>query len=300
MDSREILRELGRDEGFPRAALEAAAERRAEMVPLLLEAIESWLVDPDGGQVEPMLLFFAFHLLGNWKEKSAYRPLARLLARPDEEIDTVFGDTLGSTADRVMAAVCDDDPRPLFDIILDAGADEYARSEMCEALATAVFHGDLDRAAVARFLHDCFTDLRPRTDCFVWHGWQSAIARLGLRDLEPLVKEAFERGYISPSWLGFEDFKEDLQRGIDEPGEPRWPGNREHTLFGDTIEELSTWYCFSDAYKVDRERDRLLAEEEKLDWLLRSEPYTNPFKDVGRNDPCPCGSGKKFKKCCLA
>ena len=21
------------------------------------------------------------------------------------------------------------------------------------------------------------------------------------------------------------------------------------------------------------------------------------FQDVGRNDPCPCGSGKKFKKC---
>ena len=21
---------------------------------------------------------------------------------------------------------------------------------------------------------------------------------------------------------------------------------------------------------------------------------------VGRNDPCPCGSGKKFKKCCMA
>jgi uncharacterized protein len=21
--------------------------------------------------------------------------------------------------------------------------------------------------------------------------------------------------------------------------------------------------------------------------------------DVGRNDPCLCGSGKKFKKCCL-
>jgi uncharacterized protein YecA (UPF0149 family) len=21
---------------------------------------------------------------------------------------------------------------------------------------------------------------------------------------------------------------------------------------------------------------------------------------VGRNDPCPCGSGQKFKRCCLA
>src|SRR5262245_56678963 len=27
------------------------------------------------------------------------------------------------------------------------------------------------------------------------------------------------------------------------------------------------------------------------------EPARTPTK-VGRNDPCPCGSGKKFKKCC--
>ncbi|NIU63627.1 MAG: zinc chelation protein SecC [Pseudomonas stutzeri] len=27
------------------------------------------------------------------------------------------------------------------------------------------------------------------------------------------------------------------------------------------------------------------------------EPVRNPLKDVGRNDPCPCGSGKKYKKC---
>ncbi len=26
-------------------------------------------------------------------------------------------------------------------------------------------------------------------------------------------------------------------------------------------------------------------------------PAKNPLRDVGRNDPCPCGSGKKFKKC---
>ncbi|MGV8844809.1 MAG: SEC-C metal-binding domain-containing protein [Pseudomonas sp.] len=27
------------------------------------------------------------------------------------------------------------------------------------------------------------------------------------------------------------------------------------------------------------------------------EPLRNALKDVGRNDPCPCGSAKKFKKC---
>ncbi len=29
-------------------------------------------------------------------------------------------------------------------------------------------------------------------------------------------------------------------------------------------------------------------------------PYVKTGPDAGRNDPCPCGSGKKFKKCCGA
>jgi SEC-C motif len=28
-------------------------------------------------------------------------------------------------------------------------------------------------------------------------------------------------------------------------------------------------------------------------------PYVRGTEKVGRNDPCPCGSGKKYKKCCL-
>jgi uncharacterized protein YecA (UPF0149 family) len=28
-------------------------------------------------------------------------------------------------------------------------------------------------------------------------------------------------------------------------------------------------------------------------------PYVRITPKVGRNEPCPCGSGKKYKKCCL-
>ncbi len=41
-----------------------------------------------------------------------------------------------------------------------------------------------------------------------------------------------------------------------------------------------------------KERDDIL--ERKPAPFLRTE------KQVGRNDPCPCGSGKKFKKCCMS
>jgi hypothetical protein len=86
------------------------------------------------------------------------------------------------------------------------------------------------------------------------------------------------------------------RRGIEHPCEPRRPDDRDDTLFGDTVEELSGWYCFTEQYREDQERWHRRAEAD----LARSQRVENPFKGVGRNSPCPCGSGKKFKKCCLA
>ena len=34
-------------------------------------------------------------------------------------------------------------------------------------------------------------------------------------------------------------------------------------------------------------------------YTQRTQPIVRQTPKVGRNDPCPCGSGKKFKKCCL-
>ena len=31
---------------------------------------------------------------------------------------------------------------------------------------------------------------------------------------------------------------------------------------------------------------------------VKEQPITRTSEKVGRNDPCPCGSGKKYKKCC--
>lgn len=37
---------------------------------------------------------------------------------------------------------------------------------------------------------------------------------------------------------------------------------------------------------------------EELEWLLNPPQTKIAEKKVGRNQPCPCGSGKKYKKCC--
>jgi hypothetical protein len=266
------------------------------MAPLFLDAIDGYLAAPASGRAEPTPLFFIFHLLGEWRDKLAYGRLAALLRCRPDEVDAFLGDAITTTAHRVMAGVFDGDPQPLYDIILDPDADEFVRSAMCETVAMLVLRGELERAEAGRFLRDAFAALEAQAQNFVWQGWQSAVAMLGLAELTGLVKTAFERGLIDRQWLRFEDFEEDLTQATEHPGEPLRPAGDHFAPFGNAIEELSGWFAFSE--KGRQEPDAW------FDWdgpgLAFERPHINPLKGVGRNDPCPCGSGKKFKKCCLA
>lgn len=49
---------------------------------------------------------------------------------------------------------------------------------------------------------------------------------------------------------------------------------------------------FEDDWTDDELEDFMFQEMEKR------EPYVKTEPKIGRNDPCPCGSGKKYKKCC--
>jgi hypothetical protein len=49
--------------------------------------------------------------------------------------------------------------------------------------------------------------------------------------------------------------------------------------------------------QIQNEADMLLAEVIGMP-ASRQSPLVRAGAKVGRNDPCPCGSGKKYKKCC--
>jgi hypothetical protein len=296
LDASEILHQLTHDETLPRAALAAASERRDEMVPLFIGEIEKFLAAGPERNAWMTPLFFAFHLLGEWRETSAYRPLARLLRCAD--IESQLGDATTETSHRVMAAVFDGDARPLCDVILDNAADEYCRASMISVLVMLVREGRLARAAVETFVRECETRLLPRTDCFVWMDWVEAIADLGMSDMVPAVKRLFDDAVIDPEWATFEWFERLLRDAQTHPD--RIELDRHHVLFGNTIDELSRWYAYSEGREQDRRErgtQRMPAPSWDTEWLM---PKVNVFGKVGRNDPCPCGSGKKFKKCCLS
>lgn len=55
------------------------------------------------------------------------------------------------------------------------------------------------------------------------------------------------------------------------------------------VEKLNSLVEEKREHKLELER---LASQPKV-------PFVHDKPQVGRNDPCPCGSGKKYKKCCL-
>lgn len=68
------------------------------------------------------------------------------------------------------------------------------------------------------------------------------------------------------------------------------------------VEKAVEGNFFSDANQISYEGGDEPAQfsdseeaEEKSEKIM---PIVNAQKNVGRNDPCPCGSGKKYKKCC--
>ncbi|MBI3327944.1 MAG: SEC-C domain-containing protein, partial [Nitrospinae bacterium] len=53
-----------------------------------------------------------------------------------------------------------------------------------------------------------------------------------------------------------------------------------------------------DEEPLDEILDLLKPDRSRLG-SIKPVPFRREDTKVGRNDPCPCGSGKKYKYCCL-
>ncbi|OGJ78537.1 hypothetical protein A2412_03065 [Candidatus Peribacteria bacterium RIFOXYC1_FULL_58_8] len=71
------------------------------------------------------------------------------------------------------------------------------------------------------------------------------------------------------------------------------------TAMTSALEQLESVHL-GNAEGADKEASNAVAEGvlAQLKTLLHAEPVRREQPKVGRNDPCPCGSHKKFKKCC--
>ncbi|HET7412595.1 MAG TPA: SEC-C metal-binding domain-containing protein, partial [Pararhizobium sp.] len=184
-------------------------------------------------------------------------------------------------------------------VMEDAEADEFVRDAVFKTWTYEVLAGAVGLEEARSCLAEFPETHAPPKGSFVWTSWVDTVSALALEDLSGLVEKCFADQMIEDNaWpapiMRLSDFQKDLteaKANADNRLE-RFP----HQPFDSTIGELSNWSGYAKSESGEDVASRLISDER--DFLLR-EPATNPHRDVGRNDPCPCGSGKKYKKCCL-
>ncbi len=109
-------------------------------------------------------------------------------------------------------------------------------------------------------------------------------------ELLPEIEQLYKKGIVDLYACGdIEDIK------IHFAGNPDSNYNREIDSIFDIYNEIKSW-------RSNNSNDDLEGDDSTLeggDKFNQPTQAVNATKKIGRNDPCPCGSGKKYKKCCL-
>jgi hypothetical protein len=293
--SRESLfRGLSEDVILPATEVAVASVYVDHIAPDVLALLERACIE----RLDPAperFLFRGLHILGGRRFTSIYHPLIAFLRGPPDRVDELLGDAVTETLAKILAGAFDGDAKPLHALVMDTAVNAYAREAALQTLGFLAFEKRIDRQGFEAFLLRIDEEKSFRSDDDVmWHAWMTAVAVLGIEPLVPRVRSAFADGRISRDYCDEDDFDDLLKAAIERPDDRERLAGEQMAYLGDIIEALQRFH------EDDSPRDEELFRD--AEWpadLEEALPYRNPFRDVGRNDPCPCGSGKKFKKCCM-
>jgi hypothetical protein len=288
------LHELATARNPPEPALRACVSRYDEAGPAIRAVLDRAAAGEELSENDATLLFRGLYIAGACRDQLAFEPLLRLLRRPEDELDWLLGDGLTESTARIATGVFNGDVEALFEAIVDSKRNEYVRAELLSAATFLTWEGRIDRERMIRFLERFCEERLADDGDFVWVDWMEAVGMLGLRSLVPLADKVWSEGRLPYRAMDRKDLDQDL---ADAEARPDDVGRFERTsrgYIGDVVRALE-W-----TRRGEDKRDG--SEEER--WRPYSDmfegPVRNPMRHVGRNDPCPCGSGKKAKRCCLA
>ena len=259
----------------PREALASADGHRDALIEPLLAELERGIANPtEASEEEGNLFGYALYLMAKWREPRAYSHVCRWLSLPGDEPFEIAGDVVTQDGGTILAAVCDGDLEPIKSLGTNPHANEHGRGAPPWWRSAAWPYGLRCRA-------------NPSSNSSLW------LAREGL-EREPshvwdtLVSESVDIEAREVS----RRFAVPMRTGSSTHGSSRGPNwRRPKAPFGDQLQQTrdryppiddvadatAWWGCFEKARRLRTQR---------------SSPK------IGRNEPCPCGSGKKYKKCC--
>ncbi len=290
----------------PEALVQETLKRGSRMVPLLgpliaePDAWESWTDETDPAGWAPIHALMLLAVIGG----PEIIPYATAFLREG------FGeDWLTEVGHELVRSLGPAAIEPVAEVIEDWEADQWGRWEAVDGLRLMGLEREDCRPAVVARLRGALESLLalPRKhfgeeDAMVLSALGHALAELHDEDSRRLIREAFRK----ERWDLDCSSQEDVEKDFLIPFEESLRKNRRPPLEHFSPEELARLKEVEKGWKKERAEARLRRPEP-----LEDDPFERipepplpragefaASSTAGRNDPCPCGSGKKFKKCC--
>lgn len=246
---------------------------------------------------ERRMLFAGVHVLGAARDSSAGASLLRFLRRPIDEVEGILGDAITESLPRIAAGVFDGNSSPLLEIVADRSGDEYVRDALFGAATFLTWEGRIRLDEMRAFLERFHREKLADDEDFAWSGWEQAIALLGLRDLAPLVLQAWAEGRVLEQMVEPDIFESRLVEAERAPADGE-RFRRAHLGYIEDVGQVLDWCAWGEDME---EGDPVWDADHDYNYGDGPiDPVVNPWRHLGRNDPCHCGSGKKYKKCCIS
>jgi hypothetical protein len=305
----EILKALAhKDNKFPREALEQAIAQKDEITPHLLKILERVADRPEefirtGSKID----LYALYLLAQFREQRACPLVVRIASLPSKTVSDLLVDTKTEGLPQILASVCGGDTSLIKQLVENRDADEFVRDSALRSLLALVVSGDVSREEVMSYFASLFDGKLEKEPSAVWDGLVCSATDLYPEEVYDKIKKAYAEGLVHTGVVSLDDVDRDLALGK-EAALARLRGDEHLHLVENVIEEMEWWACYEEPDRRAKRSEKnfpafsALFEKGSFDPRIgeKSTASIKPTIKVGRNDPCPCGSGKKYKKCCGA
>ena len=304
MEAAEIVGHLERFKGkFEREAVESAIARKEQCTPYLLRVLEE-IADLDGARRRDsedgyIGHLYAMYLLAQFRETRAHPLMLKIGMLPSDLLDALLGDFVTEAFGNALASTCGGDIAGIQSLIENANADEWIRGAALAALVTLVSAGAKSREEIVGYFRELFRGKLTDTNNIVWSDLVAFATDLCATELLGDIERAYEKDLVDPGIIGLNEVNRDLAKGAARALK-RLLDDSNRKFIDDTVEEFGRWSCFHREEEERERQRRKRLETPSPEWNDISVQYKRNSPKIGRNEPCPSGSGKKYKKCCGA
>lgn len=295
-------------EDIPLETLIDLAENREKYSGELLEILDYTVSKAEELSKEGsfILHIIAMYTLAYFKEKGAYSGIVAIAKLPPRVINPLLEDTITEGLSSIIASVCDGNLEPIKGIIESRECDVYVRRAALGALVALVANGVVDRDEVVCYFKELYNHKIYLLDEDVIECLIDKSLDIHPQGLEEEISKAND-GDV----LGF--YSPDIEDSLEEQGikciecvlEEAKTYSEYRFVSKEDVLNLSKWlgntvkreYIYEDS---DEEYNPFMHgfDYDEDDSISENTTTVRNIEKIGRNHPCPCGSGKKYKKCC--